>query len=154
MARPFARGSAYDFPVCNVPDLFSRRHGYLNHGISFRTPSGLSCGSSTVNLAKGLEINNSSFSHPSFRPSPANPQSQNPERGPTTIAVLLNRIDQIWPKSVREFQRIIPFQTLTGGTSFIPVVSGDIPGGPISSVLSFPTVLSLLRFPCTAGSSF
>jgi hypothetical protein len=61
---------------------------------------------------KGLEINNSSFLHPSFRPSLADPQSQNPQRGTTTLAVLLNRIDQICPKSVRQFQLAIDFQTL------------------------------------------
>ncbi len=62
--------------------------------------------------SKGLGINNSSFLHLSFRPSLADPQSQNPQRGTTTLAVLLNQIDQICPKSVRQFQRVIDFQTL------------------------------------------
>ena len=53
---------------------------------------------------KGLEINNSSFLHSSFRTSLADLQSQNPQHGTTTLAVLLNRIDQICPKSVRQFQ--------------------------------------------------
>jgi len=53
---------------------------------------------------KGLEINNSSFLHPSFRPYLADPQSQNPQHSTTTLAVLLNWIDQICPKSVRQFQ--------------------------------------------------
>jgi hypothetical protein len=42
----------------------------------------------------------------------ADPQSQNPQRGTTTLAVLLNPIDQIYPKSVRQFQCVNDSQTL------------------------------------------
>ena len=53
---------------------------------------------------KGLEIKNPSFLHPSFRPASADLQSQNPQRSTTILAVLLNRIEQIRPKFIHQFQ--------------------------------------------------
>ena len=53
----------------------------------------VSCFGCLIKGPKGLEINNSSFSHPCFRPSLADLQSQNPRRRPAMPAVLFNLID-------------------------------------------------------------
>ena len=53
------------------------------------------------------------FSHPIFRPSSPAPQSQNPQNISNIPAVLLNRRDQIWPKSGREKCEFISEQRLT-----------------------------------------
>jgi len=57
------------------------------------------------------------LSHPIFRPSSPAPQSQNPQNISNILAVLLNRRDQIWPKSGREKCEFIFEQRLNGKNS-------------------------------------
>jgi hypothetical protein len=61
---------------------------------------------------KGSRKNNFTFSHPIFRSSLAAPQSQNPRNSATIPVVLLNRRNQIQPKSGRQFCESIFARTL------------------------------------------
>jgi len=67
---------------------------------------------------KALLKNKFPFSHSIFRPSSPAPQSQNPQNISNIPTVLLNRRDQIWPKSGREKCEFIFEQRLND--CFIP----------------------------------
>jgi hypothetical protein len=63
---------------------------------------------------EGSRKNNFTFSHPVFGSSFAAPQSQNPRNSAIIPVVLLNRRNQIQPKSGRQFCESIFARTLSG----------------------------------------